>query len=145
VHFIISEEHIRPPPLMEAAEAAVWALREAAEAAVWALRESETRRHECEATLRDLEAARGECAAAVGDRQVAVGERDQALRERDELMRNTKTKDAEIERLRKLAYGREVFDVDAGGIEVVEGRDEEPAAKRVRREQVKLLNRQCFM
>jgi hypothetical protein len=27
-------------------------------------------------------------------------------------MRKIKTKDAEIERLRKLAYGREVFDVD---------------------------------
>jgi hypothetical protein len=35
--------------------------------------------------------------------------------------------------------------MDAGGREVVERRDEEPAAKRVRREQVKLLNRQCFM
>jgi hypothetical protein len=51
----------------------------------------------------------------IGDKQVAVDERDQVLRERDELMHNTKTKDAEIECLRKLAYGREVFDVDAGG------------------------------
>ena len=83
-------------------------LSEAAEAAVGAVRESHRREHE--ATQRDLEAARGECAAAVGDRQVAVDKRDQALRERDELMRNTKTKDAEIERLRKLAYGKEGFD-----------------------------------
>ena len=34
--------------------------------------------------------------------------------------------------------------MDAGGREVVERRDEEPAAKRVRREQVKLLNSQCL-
>ena len=34
--------------------------------------------------------------------------------------------------MRKLANGRQGFDVNAGGSEVVEGRDEEPAAKQVR-------------
>ena len=84
---------------------------EAAEAAIGALRESETTLHrENQATQRDFETASGECAAAVRDRQVSVSfgwimrKRDQALCERDERMRNIKTKDAKIERLRKLAY-----------------------------------------
>ena len=90
-----------------------------------------------EAATRDRGAAICARDAAVRERDAAIRARDEALGERDELMRNAKTKDAEIERLRKRAYGREVFDVDEGVSEVVEGRDEEPAAKRVRFEQVK--------
>jgi len=100
-------------------------------------RELREKEEATEAATRDRGAAICARDAAVRERDAAIRARDEALGERDELMRNTKTKDAEIERLRKLAYGREVFDVDEGVSEVVEGRDEEPVAKRVRFEQVK--------
>jgi hypothetical protein len=90
-----------------------------------------------EAATRDRGAAICARDAAVRERDATIRARDQAFGERDELMRIAQTKDAEIERLRKLAYGREVFDVDEGVSEVFEGRDEERAAKRVRLEQVK--------
>jgi Ran GTPase-activating protein (RanGAP) involved in mRNA processing and transport/cold shock CspA family protein len=59
--------------------------------------------------------------------EAAVGARDEAIR----------SKDAEIGRLRKLAYGVEVLDVDAGVTRVVEeaGAGAEPSLKRMRLEQ----------
>jgi hypothetical protein len=59
--------------------------------------------------------------------EAAVGARDEAIR----------SKDAEIGRLRKLAYGVEVLDVDAGVTRVVEeaGAGAEPPLKQMRLEQ----------
>jgi hypothetical protein len=59
--------------------------------------------------------------------EAAVGARDEAIR----------SKDAEIGRLRRLAYGVEVLDVDAGVTRVVEeaGAGAEPTLKRMRLEQ----------
>jgi hypothetical protein len=58
--------------------------------------------------------------------EAAVGARDEAIR----------SKDAEIARLRRLAYGVEVLDVDAGVTRVVEeaGAGAEPPLKRMRLE-----------
>ena len=60
-------------------------------------------------------------------REAAVGARDEAIR----------SKDAEIACLRRLAYGVEVLDVDAGVMRVVEeaGAGAEPPLKRMRLEQ----------
>jgi hypothetical protein len=57
--------------------------------------------------------------------EAAVGARDEAIR----------NKDAEIAHLRRLAYGVEVLDVDAGVMRVVEGAGAEPPLKRMRLEQ----------
>jgi hypothetical protein len=97
-----------------------------------------------EATRRELEVVKRERDAAIRHKEEALRElrsREEATRRaeaavgaRDEAIRS---KDAEIARLRRLAYGVEVLDVDAGVTRVVEeaGAGAEPPLKRMRLEQ----------
>ena len=95
-----------------------------------------------EATRRELEVVKRERDAAIWHKEEALRElrlREEATRRaevgaRDEAIRS---KDAEIARLRRLAYGVEVLDVDAGVTRVVEeaGAGAEPPLKRMRLEQ----------
>ena len=97
-----------------------------------------------EATRRELEVVKRERDAAIRHKEEALRElrsREEATRRaeaavgaRDEAIRS---KDAEIARLRRLAYGVEVLGVDAGVTRVVEeaGAGAEPPLKRMRLEQ----------
>ena len=97
-----------------------------------------------EATRRELEVVKRERDSAIRHKEEALRElrsREEATRRaeaavgaRDEAIRS---KDAEIARLRRLAYGVEVLDVDAGVTRVVEeaGAGAEPPLKRMRLEQ----------
>jgi hypothetical protein len=97
-----------------------------------------------EATRRELEVVKCERDAAIRHKEEALRElrsreeatrrAEAAVRARDEAIRS---KDAEIARLRRLAYGVEVLDVDAGVTRVVEeaGAGAEPPLKRMRLEQ----------
>jgi hypothetical protein len=85
--------------------------------------------------------AEGREAALRRELEVVERERDATIREleatRRELEVVKREKDAEIARLRRLAYGVEVLDVDAGVTRVVEeaGAGAEPPLKRMRLEQ----------
>ena len=93
-------------------------------------RELEVVKRERDAAIRHKEEALRELRSreeATRRAEAAVGARDEAIR----------SKDAEIARLRRLAYGVEVLDVDAGVTRVVEeaGAGAEPPLKRMRLEQ----------
>jgi hypothetical protein len=118
-------------------------------------RELEVVKRERDAAIRELrwkeEATRRELEVVKRERDAAIRHKEEALRElrsREEATRRAeaavgardeaiRSKDAEIARLRRLAYGVEVLDVDAGVTRVVEeaGAGAEPPLKRMRLEQ----------
>ena len=90
-----------------------------------------------EALRRELEVVKCERDAAIRElrsREEATRRAEAAVGARDEAIRS---KDAEIARLRRLAYAVEVLGVDAGLTRVVEeaGAGAEPPVKRMRLEQ----------
>ena len=103
------------------------------------------------ALRRELQVVKRERDAAIRHKEEALRGKEEALRElrgKEEATRRAeaavgargeaiRSKDAEIARLRRLAYGMEVLDVDAGVTRVVEeaGAGAEPPLKRMRQEQ----------